>query len=586
MSIQAAVGSRLSAGRQRAAELGRRNRAHVVGVGALATIIAAIYAAYALALYATDRDSSYDLVIFDQAIRSYAHFHLGISVIKGIHNGFGPNFSVLGDHFSPIDMALAPLYWIYDGPQTLLVAQPVLFALAIPWLWVFTRRAFGGAGWKATSAAYLACIAYGLSLSISNAVSFDYHEVAFAPVLTAIALERLQVGRLRSALIALGLLLLVKEDMGLLVAGIGLYLAVAPCPTVRRQRLVGAILVTVGVAYTGFATDVLIPAFGGRANYYWAYSNWGNNVPQVVLHILENPARFVRLMFSPQVKLHTLEWLFGVLCLLPLLSPVTLAALPLLVERMENSQFPAWWNTGAQYDAFLVVVLVVAAVDGAARLDRWATRLKRHLELRQTAPAAAAAADEPASDMPGPALALAGVATVAEARPAGRTNSGVSATARRYVDGVVALACCAALGLAAFVALPYLPLSAALSPGFYRQTPWTQAAAAAYRRVPSGVVVAAANDLGPKLSARDTVLLWDGDGYTPPFAAPWVLADLTQSELGFGSRADQRADVVLLEGHGYRVMFQRDGIIVLHRPGPAHLGITARKLDIVPRAPG
>ena len=82
--------------------------------------------------YVRFRESSYDLVIFDQAIRSYSHFHLGISIIKGVHNGFGPHFSVLGDHFSPILATLAPLYWIYDGPQTLLIAQAVLFALAIP----------------------------------------------------------------------------------------------------------------------------------------------------------------------------------------------------------------------------------------------------------------------------------------------------------------------------------------------------------------------------------------------------------------------------------------------------------------------
>ena len=46
-------------------------------------------------------------------------------------------------------------------------------------------------------------------------------------MLIAVALERLQAGRLRTALIALAALLLVKEDMGLLVAGIGIYLAVA-----------------------------------------------------------------------------------------------------------------------------------------------------------------------------------------------------------------------------------------------------------------------------------------------------------------------------------------------------------------------
>ena len=99
---------------------------------------------FALAQFYTFQTSSYDLVIFDQAVRSYAHFLPGISIIKGLHNGFGPHFSVLGDHWSPILAALAPLYWIYNGPQTLLVAQAVLFALAIPPLWVFTRRAFGG----------------------------------------------------------------------------------------------------------------------------------------------------------------------------------------------------------------------------------------------------------------------------------------------------------------------------------------------------------------------------------------------------------------------------------------------------------
>ena len=81
-------------------------------------------------------------------------------------------------------------------PANLLVAQAVLFALAIPPLWLFTRRAFGG-GPKATGAAYLVSASYALSWPIASALAFDFHEVAFAPVLTAVALERLQAGRLR-----------------------------------------------------------------------------------------------------------------------------------------------------------------------------------------------------------------------------------------------------------------------------------------------------------------------------------------------------------------------------------------------------
>ncbi|MGC1283492.1 MAG: DUF2079 domain-containing protein, partial [Streptosporangiaceae bacterium] len=373
MGIRTAVEGALTAARQGGAEReGRRSR-HWLGVGALTVLAAAGYTVFALLLNYTFQTSSYDLVIFDQAVRSYAHFEPGISIIKGVHNGFGPHFSVLGDHWSPILAALAPLYWIYNGPQVLLVAQAVLFALAIPPIWVFTRRAFGGDS-KATAAAYLVAAAYALSWPIASALDFDFHEVAFAPLLIAVALERLQAGKLRSALIALAILLLVKEDMGLLVAGIGLYLAVARPRTVTRQRLVGGILIAAGVADSVIATYILIPAFGGRSDYYWAYTALGHNVPQAAWHLLTHPAA-ADLLVTPRVKLYTMLWLFGAFCFLSLRSPIVLATIPLLLERMFANLFPDWWVTSYQYNAYLVVILACAAVDGAARFDRaWQVR--------------------------------------------------------------------------------------------------------------------------------------------------------------------------------------------------------------------
>ena len=341
---------------------------HLVAVAMLTAVAAVGYSVFALVRNYNFQTSSYDLVIFDEAVRSYAHFGPGISIIKGVHNGFGPHFSILGDHWSPILASLAPLYWIDSSPQVLLIAQAVLFALAIPPLWLFTRRAFGG-GSKATIAAYLVAVTYGLSWPIASALAFDFHEVAFAPVLTAVALERLQAGRLRTALIALAALLLVKEDMGLFVAGIGVYLAVARPRQVPRQLLVGLALVAVGLADTFLATYVLIPAFGGHSNYYWAYTALGNNVPQAIGHLITHPASW-KLLVTPRIKLETTLWLFGAFCFLSLRSPLALAVLPLLLERMLANLFPYWWVTSYQYNAYLVVVLLCAAVDGAARLDR------------------------------------------------------------------------------------------------------------------------------------------------------------------------------------------------------------------------
>jgi uncharacterized membrane protein len=337
---------------------------HLLAVGALTTLAAAAYSGFALLRYYTFQTASYDLVIFDQAVRSYAHLRPGISIIKGVHNGFGPDFSVLGDHWSPILAALAPLYWIWGGPQTLLVAQAVLFALAIPPLWAFTRRAFGGGG-KATAAAYLISASYALSWPIASAVGFDFHEVAFAPVLTAVALERLSAGRLRSALIALAALLLVKEDMGFFVAGIGIYLAVSRPRVVPRQLLVAGALVAVGLADSVLATYVLIPAFGGRADYYWAYQSLGTNVPQVIGHLITHPVGSLRVLMTPRVKVDTTLWLLAAFCFLSLRSPIAVAVVPLLAERMLNSKFPNWWVTEFHYNAYLVIVLAFAAADAS-----------------------------------------------------------------------------------------------------------------------------------------------------------------------------------------------------------------------------
>jgi uncharacterized membrane protein len=504
------------------------HRNHRVAVWALTALTAIGYCVFALTRFSTFRDGSYDLVIFDQAVRSYAHFQPGISVIKGLHNGFGPHFSVLGDHWSPILAALAPLYWVYGGPQTLLVAQAVLFALAIPPLWLFTHRAFGG-GRRAVIAAYLVSVVYLLSWPIAAALNFNFHEVAFAPVLTAVALERLQAGRLRAALIALAALLLVKEDMGLLVAGIGLYLLVARPGVVPRQRLVAAAIIVAGIADTVLATYVLIPAFGGRSSYYWAYTSLGSNAGQAAWHLIIHPVSSLRLLVTPGVKLTTVLWLFGAFCFLPLLSPISLAVIPLLLERMLGSVFPNWWSTSFQYNAFLVVVLACAAVDGAARLDRWVTRARQR---------------------PGPAT--------EGARDRGDRAGGGG--------GIVALGCAVAMCVVAVCLVPLFHFRAALHPSFFQRNARMNAAAAAVAHVPSGVTVEAVNFLGPALSARDTVLLWDGDG-SSPLRPPWVVADTAKRQFTFSSREQQRERVALLKRTGYQVVFKRRGYVVLHRIG-------------------
>jgi uncharacterized membrane protein len=498
---------------------------HKTWVGLITALMAIVYAILSLTMDYTYRVAIYDLTIFDQAVRSYAHFRPGISIAKGLHNFGNPNFSVLGDHFSPIDALLAPLYWIYDNPADLLVAQAVLFALAVPPIWAFTNRAFGG-GRKGAIAAYCVSVAYGLSWTIAAAAAFNFHEVAFEPVLTAVALERLQKGRLKTALVAMFGLLLIKEDMGLYVAGIGLGLAITRPLGIRRQRLTGLLIAAFGLVATALALYVVIPHMGGRSNYYWGYDNLGKNAPQAVKFIILHPLSSAKFLITPRIKLHTELELFAPFLFLSLLSPITICVLPLLLERMLSMKFNNWWLNTFHYNAYLVVPLALGAVDGALRLDRWI-----NWYLRSTT------------------------------RPKTRLRALASRT-----QGKVALGAAIAFALAAVALVPHFALRQIFEPSFYQRNSVAKAEAAAAAHVPSGVVVEATGNVGPHLDTRDTVEVWDGDGQSPVFP-PWVVANDNQSQFSWPSVQDQQQRIALLKKHGYVTVFSDNGYLVMHAPG-------------------
>ncbi len=333
-------------------------RGHWRGVTVLTAVAAVINVADALIRFRRFLSTTFDLVIFDQGVRGYAHFSAPVSIARGVADGGTAHFVLLSDHWSPILAVLAPLYWLHDGPATLLVAQGVLFALAIPPLWVFTARELG------PRAAYCVAAAYALSLPIMAAVTFDFHEVAFVPVLTAVMAERFQAGRRWPGIAAAVALLLVKEDMGLLVAGFGVYLLLT------RRRWTGLGLVIGGLLATWLASHVLIPAFGGSATFYWAYGQFGPGVGSAAGNIVTHPLHALHVLVTPGVKVRTMVGLLVPLGFLALASPLVLAAVPLLAERMLASGYPLWWQAKFQYDAFIVMILFLAAVDGAARLQR------------------------------------------------------------------------------------------------------------------------------------------------------------------------------------------------------------------------
>jgi uncharacterized membrane protein len=495
------------------------DKTDVAAVAGLTIAVAAVYTVFEIEQQRHFDTAGYDLGIFDQAIRGYAHFHAPISLMKGVHNGFGTHFSELGDHFSPIIAAVAPVYRVFPDAVTLLIVQGLLLAASVPSVWLFSKRNLG------RLAAYLIAVAYALAWGLQAAMAADFHEIAFAVPLLAIAIERLDGGRLRTAVIAALLLLLVKEDFGIVVAAFALVVGLRT----QKWRLAG-VLAVAGLATTVLADRVLIPAFGGKSGYYWDYyAALGSGPLQAAWHVIRHPFSTFHLMVTPHAKVRLLEWLFIPLGLMPLGSPFVLLVVPLLAERLLSNN-PNHWTLTHQYSAPFVPILTLAAVDTVARI-------RNALQERQ-----------------------ARTPTSSHRKQLGAPTWVVGPA---YAFGILVVA---------VWACGRMPFGQLTRHGFaqsWRATSYDQARQAAIDVVPHGVFVEASDLLAPHLVDRDQVILLDAT----PHSAPWVVFDAGNVEFPMTPDAQATRTSWLLS-HGYAQVFSRDSILVYHRSTPAPLTAT------------
>ncbi|MGI9084178.1 MAG: DUF2079 domain-containing protein [Aeromicrobium sp.] len=306
---------------------------------AWAVLCGAGYATLSLTRFDRFEPTSYDNAIFEQAIRGYAHLDAPIVAIKG------PGFILLGDHFSPVIALVAPVYRLFPAAQTLLAVQAALIAVSVYVVASLGLRRLGV--WAGGGIA----LAYGLSFGLQSAVNADFHEVAFAAPLLALAGAAYVEGHF-GRVVAWSLpLLLVKEDLGLTVVLIGLVLWLAG----ERRRGAGLALAG-GIGFL-LVILVIIPAFNPEGAYAYAGSVGGDR--GLLETLLDGPGR----------KLLTVVMTFAVAGFAALASPWALLVLPTFAWRFAVDN-PYYWGTDFHYSILLMAVVAVAAIDAMDRHPR------------------------------------------------------------------------------------------------------------------------------------------------------------------------------------------------------------------------
>ncbi len=303
---------------------------------------AALYTVFSVTQWHQLGSPSWDLGIFTQLAKAYAGLGAPIVPIKG------EGFNLLGDHFHPLLVLLAPAYALAPSGLTLLIVQNLLFGLSVAVVARAGLRLIGPVAGIAVG------IAYALSWGLQSAVAAQFHEIAFAVPLLALSLEAVLMRRVLPAVVWGGLLVLVKEDLGLTVMALGLVLAW------RLRTVAGLWLAAWGALWLIVSVRVILPALNAAGQY-----DYSDRID--VGAMLGDPAGAVVGLVSGAAKYRTLLLLLLAGGLVFLRSPLGLVLLPTLLWRFASSE-EWYWGPDWHYSAVLMPVLFLALVDGVRLL--------------------------------------------------------------------------------------------------------------------------------------------------------------------------------------------------------------------------
>jgi uncharacterized membrane protein len=329
----------------------------------LVTVAWAVFAWALVAQHRAYRSNAFDLGFFDQIIWNTSHG-------RWFQTSF-VEYNFLGQHMQPVLLIFAGLYRLQPSVEILLVVQATVVAWAAVPLFIAARHVLAS-----TTAALLVAGAFLVAPHLHGAVLFDFHPevMGVAGIFGALAL--LAVGRPGWAMAAFATVFLLKEDAAL--AGIGFAVVVWKF----GYRRTAVTLFAGSLLYLVLIAGIIMPALrDGPGDLQERYGYLGADSSTVAMTALRRPDLVVA-QLAGQPQRQALSYVLASTALLPLATPVALAAAPSLTANLLSTH-PAQHDLTLHYPAISFALLFVATVLGIRGLarSRRVNELRRRLRL-------------------------------------------------------------------------------------------------------------------------------------------------------------------------------------------------------------
>lgn len=546
----------------------------------LVTVAVLAFSAFFL-IYLTRGQNAYltnaeDMGIMDQAIWSTLHgqvLHQTVCNILSDTNCYGPQglmrFAI---HVEPILFPLSLLYLFWPDPKTLLVVQTLVVASgAYPAFWLARLRL------RSELAAAAIALLYLLYPAQQAALVDDFHAVTFTAALLLFVLYFLYTRRTWGIFICAILAMACKEEIPLLVVGIGIWSIIFQ----QRWRS-GLILTALALAWAIMALIVIPRLYSptGQALLASRYSDLGDNPADALRSLVLHPIEALKQnVFQPE-RLFYLRALVVPAGLLPLLSPwVCILTLPTLAINLLSSNDQMHSGLAFyHYDAEIVPILIFATIETMVLLVFIGQRLYARVmsgcavvdeeyenEVLRAAPSWRSRRD----------IAVQARGNEAQAREPvairGAFGGGMPAHSSASSPIVKATVLALLVVYLLVLVIHYDTLQGPMPISKEFQWPVVTShevlAQQFIEAIPSTASLSAQSALVPHVSHRSQIYLFPyGDGVTTPAYASYIFLDMTSDPYPYYSTSSYKDEVKkVLQSGKYGIVQQEDGYVLLKR---------------------
>lgn len=313
----------------------------------LALLFLGVFTMHTFHRHSSFHSHAFDLGIYTQAIYLFSHNLPIYSSLKGI--------PILADHFGLILVLLSPIFLLFPDAKTLLFIQALFVSLSVIPIYAIAVHRL-----KDKLLAIMLSLSYLTSTGIVQAVNFDFHLTTISVLPIACLLWAWYFKRWKLYFLILILAVFFKEDIPLLIFGLGAF------QILIKDKKVGILTCIFAIFSFLLIKKVIMPFIhpSGAAAYIETSILPLNDPLNLIIIAILRPDLLVDQFFNSPVKIQTFQTLIYDFGLLPLLSPLFwLGVFPYLYLRFTSNYIQIWGTTyhhNANLEPFLVISAILA----------------------------------------------------------------------------------------------------------------------------------------------------------------------------------------------------------------------------------